>query len=196
MPDEITQLLAELRGGNRDAESRLASLVFDELHRMAAGYMRQERSDNSLQATILVHDAFLRLVNQEDRTCENRSHFFAIAARMMRQMLIDHARSRKAAKRGGGKARLPLDDALAMTDDRVEDIIAIHEALTHLAERDARLAKTVELRFFGGLTDEETADVLGVSSRTVKRDWQVARAWLHGELSGGRDDDGIAVGAG
>jgi RNA polymerase sigma factor (TIGR02999 family) len=196
MPGEITQLLAEIQGGDRHAESRLAALVYGELHKIAARYMRAERPDNSLQATILVHEAYLRLVNQEDQNWQNRAHFFATAARLMRQILIDHARTRNAAKRGGPHADLRLDDIIVFSDDRLEQVLAIDEALIRLAERDARLARIVEMRFFAGLTEEEIAEVLGVSPRTVKRDWRVAKAWLHGELSGGEDDDGRAVGAG
>ncbi|HEV3202525.1 MAG TPA: sigma-70 family RNA polymerase sigma factor [Bryobacteraceae bacterium] len=196
MPGEITKLLAEVQSGDRRAESQLAVLVYGELHRMAARYMRREQADNSLQATILVHEAYLRLVNQEDQTWQNRAHFFATAARLMRQILIDHARNRNAAKRGGPHVDLRLDDLIVVSDDRLEQVIAIDEALTRLAERDARLARIVEMRFFAGLTEEEIAEVLGVSPRTVKRDWRVAKAWLHGELSGSTDDDGAAVGAG
>lgn len=196
MPGEITQLLAEIREGNRTAESHLAALVYDDLHRMADRCMRRERPDHSLQATILVHEAYIRLVNQEDQNWQNRSHFFAIAARLMREILIDHARSRRAIKRGGPRPALRLDDVIVVSEDRLEEIIGIDKALTRLAEKDARLARIVELRFFGGLTEEEIGEVLGVTARTVKRDWRVAKAWLHGELSGGTDDDSDAVGAG
>jgi RNA polymerase sigma factor (TIGR02999 family) len=195
MPRGITQLLIELRKGQASAESELAGLVYTELHRMAARYMQQERPGHSLQPTILVHDAYLRLVGDEDRSWENRSHFFAVAARLMRRILIDHARSRNAAKRGGPQANLPLDDALVISEDRMDEVLMVDEALTRLAERDPDLTKIVELRFFAGLTDEEIAEALGISPRTVKRRWQVAKAWLHAELCSDNDKDSGAVGA-
>lgn len=188
-PGEITELLAEVRDGKPAAQSRLAELVYDELHRIASCYMRRERPDHSLQATVLVDDAYLHLVNQEERSWENRSHFFAVAAQIMRRILIDHARSRKAAKRGGGLAEIHLDDALVIAEDKFEELIAVDLALSRLAEWDARLARIVEMRFFAGLTEEEIAEALGISPRTVKRDWKVAKAWLHGELSGIATDD-------
>jgi RNA polymerase sigma factor (TIGR02999 family) len=183
-PGEITELLGEVRDGKTDAQSRLASLVYDELHRIAACYMSRERPGHSLQATALVNDAYLNLVNQEERNWQNRSHFFALAAQMMRRILIDHARNRRAAKRGGGAAEIRLDEALVIAEDKMEEVVAVDLALTHLAEFDPRLARMVEMRFFAGLTAEETAEALGISPRTVKRDWKVAKAWLHGELSG------------
>jgi len=184
MPGEITELLAEVRDGNSASESRLAELVYDQLHGIADRYMRYERPDHSLQATVLVDDAYLHLVNQEDRTWQNRSHFYAVAAQVMRRILIDHARTRNAAKRGGGRAIIQLDDAVILTEDKCEELLAVDQALTNLGAWDPRLARIVEMRFFAGLTEEEIAEVLGVSSRTVKRDWQVAKAWLHGELTG------------
>jgi RNA polymerase sigma factor (TIGR02999 family) len=186
---EITRLLAEVRGGNAGAESRLASVVYDELHRLAAHYMHGERPNHSLQATILVHEAFIRLVDQDDQSWQNRSHFFAAAAQIMRHILIDYARSRRAEKRGGGQPVVQLDEAMVFSDDNCEEWIAVDQALDRLAERDARLAKIVEMRFFAGLTEEEIGEVLGVSPRTVKRDWKVAKAWLHGELSSVKTDD-------
>jgi RNA polymerase sigma factor (TIGR02999 family) len=186
---EITQLLAEVRDGNQTAQSRLAVLVYDELHRIASCYMRRERPDHSLQATVLVDDAYLHLVNQEDRNWQNRSHFYAVAAQLMRRILIDHARNRKAAKRGGGRVHVELEDAIVIAEDKFEELIAVDQALTHLSERDPRLARIVEMRFFAGLTEDEIAEALGISPRTVKRDWQVAKAWLHGEFSRIPTDD-------
>ena len=186
---EITRLLAEVRGGNAEAESRLASVVYDELHRLAAYYMHGERPNHSLQATILVHEAFIRLVDQDDQNWQNRSHFFAAAAQIMRHILIDYARSRRAEKRGGGQPVVQLDEAMVFSDDNCEEWIAVDQALDRLGERDARLARIVEMRFFAGLTEEEIGEVLGVSPRTVKRDWKVAKAWLHGELSSVKTDD-------
>jgi RNA polymerase sigma factor (TIGR02999 family) len=145
--------------------------------------MRREQPGQSLQATMLVHDAYLRLVNQEERSWRNRSHFFAVAAHLMRQILIDYARARNAAKRGRGRARLPLEDVIVVSDDKLEEVVAVDDLLQKLAEKDPRLAQIVELRFFGGLTEEEIGGALGISARTVKRDWQVARAWMHGEVS-------------
>jgi RNA polymerase sigma factor (TIGR02999 family) len=180
---EITHLLSEIRDGSPSAEARLAVLVYDELHRIATRYMRKERPDHSLQATVLVDDAYLRLVHQEERNWQNRSHFFAVAAQIMRRILIDHARGRQAHKRGGGRAIASLDDVVVISEDKCEELIAVDEALTHLAERDPRLSRIVEMRFFAGLTEEEIAEALGISARTVKRDWRVAKAWLYGELS-------------
>jgi RNA polymerase sigma-70 factor, ECF subfamily len=183
MPGEITQLLAEVQGGDRNAEARLASIVYDELHRIAGNYMHHERPGASLQATMLVHDAFLRLVEQGERSWQNRSQFFAVAAVLMRRILIDHARRRRAAKRGGQEFRIPLEEAAGISDDRCDELLALDEALTRLSQRDPRLCRIVELRFFAGMNEEEIGQSLGISSRTVKRDWQVARLWLHGELS-------------
>lgn len=196
MPGEITQLLAEVREGNSGAESRLASLVYDQLHHIAARYMQRERRDHTLQATVLVHEAYLDLVNQADRTWQNRSHFFAVAAQLIRRILIDHARSRNAAKRGGPRGTLRLDDVLVFSEAKYDELIAIDEALTRLAGWDTRQSRIVELRFFAGLTEEEIAEVLGISVRTVKREWKVAKAWLHGELSSIQSDKPGAMGAG
>ena len=182
MPGEITHLLAEVQGGDKNAQSRLCSLVYEELHRMAGKYMHREK-DDSLQPTILVHDAFLRLVDQDDRSWQNRSHFFATAAVLMRRLIVDHARRRNAAKRGGPGDKLPLEEANAISDARCEQVLAIDEALNRLEQRDPRLCRIVEMRFFAGMTEDEIGEALGISPRTVKRDWQVARAWLHGELS-------------
>jgi len=194
MPGEITVLLAEVREGNSASESRLAELVYEQLHGIAARYMRYERPDHTLQATVLVDDAYLHMVNQEDRNWQNRSHFYAVAAQVMRRILIDHARNHNAAKRGGGLSAVRLEYAVCLSDDKWEELIAVDQALTRLAGRDARLARIVEMRFFAGLTEEEIAEALGVSSRTVKRDWQVAKAWLHGELSGKHDGSTVAEG--
>jgi len=196
MSAEITQLLAEVKGGNAEAQARLASLVYDELHRLAAGYMHRERPDHSLQATILVHEAFIRLVDQESRSWQNRSHFFATAAQIMRRILIDYALARRSAKRGGGQFKVPIDDAIIVSDDNCEEVIAVDQALIRLAERDPRLSRIVELKFFAGLTEDEIGEALGISPRTVKRDWKVAKAWLHGELFGVKADDSAPMAAG
>jgi len=191
---EITQLLAQIRNGGSSTHSRLANLVYDELHRIASQYIRRERPGHSLQATVLVNDAYLRLVNGSERTWENRSHFYAVAAQAMRRLLIDHARGRKAAKRGGG-VELQLDDVVVVSNDNYEEILALDEALTRLAEFDPRAGQIVEMRYYAGLKDDEIAEVLGVSPKTVRRDWDVARRWLRNELSGRKSDDDGSVAA-
>jgi RNA polymerase sigma-70 factor, ECF subfamily len=193
---EITRWLAEIHQGNVEAQSRLASVVYDELHRLAAHYMHRERPDHSLQATALVDEAFVRLVDQDDRSWQNRTHFFAVAAQVMRRILIDYARNRRAEKRGGGQPMVQFDDAIVFTNDNCEEWIAVDQALDRLAGRDPRLARIVELRFFVGLTEEETGEVLGISTRTVKREWKVAKAWLHGELSCVKPNDSGPMAAG
>jgi RNA polymerase sigma-70 factor, ECF subfamily len=192
---EITQLLAELRnfGSGASTNSRLAALVYDELHRIASNYMRRERPGHSLQATVLVHDAYMHLVNGSDRTWQNRSHFYAVAAQAMRRLLINHARGRSAKKRGGGQEELQLDDVVVIKEENYEQILAIDEALTRLAEFDPRSSQIVEMRYYAGLTDDEIAEVLGISPKTVRRDWEVTRRWLRNELSGRKPDDGWAV---
>lgn len=180
----ITLLLDQARRGDKEAESRLASAVYNELHRLAERQMLGERAGHSLQATVLVHEAFIRLVADTGRDWHNRTHFFAVAAQVMRRLLIDYARARSAEKRGRGRQRIELDDADGFTADNCEEWIAVDQALERLAERDPRMARVVELRFFGGLQEDEIGEVLGVSTRTVKRDWKVAKAWLRGELSG------------
>ncbi|MGH9433128.1 MAG: sigma-70 family RNA polymerase sigma factor [Terriglobia bacterium] len=182
-PGEITLLLAQLREGHRQAESKLMPLVYKELRRLARRYMRAERPDHTLQPTALVHEAYLSLVGQRDKNWQNRAHFFAMAAQQMRHILVDHARAHLAEKRGGDQAKLELDEALAHSPQQKMEVLALDEALDRLAQRDPRQAQTVELRFFGGLSEAEVAEVQGVSTRTVKRDWTVARAWLYKEIS-------------
>lgn len=181
---QITRLLQERRAGQDAAASRLIDAVYPELRRIAAHCLRAERSDHTLQATALVNEAYLRLVGQQDKDWQNRAHFFAVAAQVMRRVLVDYARDRKAKKRGGGREKTELTDELIIVRERLDDVLAIDTALTRLALRDARQSKVVELRFFGGLTESEVAEVLGVAPRTVKRDWNVAKAWLYGELNG------------
>lgn len=186
---DITRLLADVQNGRPDAAPQLIPLVYDELRRIARHQMRNERSDHTLQATALVHEAYFRLVNQRERTWENRTHFIRLAAQVMRRLLIDHARARRTAKREGGLQRVPLEDPLLVTEEQSEELLALDEALERLAEFDERQSRVVELRFFGGLTVEETAEALGIAPKTVKRDWVVARAWLHREVKkSGRDD--------
>jgi RNA polymerase sigma-70 factor (ECF subfamily) len=184
---DITVLLAGLRQGDRAAESQLASIVYGELRRIAARFMRRERSDHTLQATALVNDAYLKLMAQ-NKDWQNRAHFFAVASSLMRRILVDHARSHQAVKRGGGAAKVDLDQpdansGLIFTPERSEQLLALDESLSRLNKMDERQFRIVEMRFFGGMTDQEIAEVLGISIRTVVREWVLARAWLHSELS-------------
>jgi RNA polymerase sigma factor (TIGR02999 family) len=184
---EITQLLLKWNGGGDASADELLSAVYAELHRQAARAMRREGPEHTLQATALVHEAYLRLVDQRRVEWRNRAHFFGIAAQMMRRILVDHARGRDAAKRGGGVASVTLTDAHAVAEgaaDDAVDVLALHDALERLAALDADQARIVTLRYFGGMNIEETAEVMGVSPATVKREWAVARAWLKRELSG------------
>ena len=181
---DVTQLLSRWSAGDRAALDSLVPAVYRELRRMAARYLRRERSQHTLQPTALVHEAFLKLVGQRDVRWQNRAHFFGVAAQLMRRVLVDYARERAAGKRGGGVGRLPLEDALAIGASNQIDIIAVDDALNRLAIVDPDQVRLVELRFFGGLTIEETAEVLGWSSGSVKREWTVARAWLQREISG------------
>lgn len=177
---EITQILAELREGAPDAAHRLAPLIYDELRRIAQRYMRHERPDHTLQATALAHEAYLRLADQQ-QDWQNRSHFFAVAAVVMRHILVDYARARCAAKRQTVEENIAAQGVTNSTRSP-EDMLALDAALCRLAEWDSRQSRIVELRFFGGLSSEEIASLLGVSVRTVKREWSLARAWLHREL--------------
>jgi RNA polymerase sigma-70 factor (ECF subfamily) len=180
--DDVTLLLGQLANGNEDAASRLIPLVYNELRRLAGGYMRCERPDHTLQATALVHEAYLKLVEQRSVDWQGRAHFFGVAAQIMRRILIDHARGHLRDKRGGGQVAVPLDEVLVFSPERSHELLKLDECLDRLTALDPRQGKIVELRFFGGLTVEETAQVLGISPKTVKRDWSVAKAWLRGEL--------------
>ncbi len=181
-PDEVTGLLVAWSNGDETAYEKLVPLVYAELHRLAHRYMSRERPDHTLQTTALVGEAYLRMVDQKVHW-QNRSHFFAIAAEVMRRVLVDHARSHAYAKRGGGAQKIELDEAVLMARDRSAELVALDEALKRLAEFDQRKSRVVELRFFGGLSVEEAADVLGISANTVKRDWSTARAWLYREVA-------------
>ena len=176
---ELTQLLLAWSAGDKAALDRLAPLVYDELRRLAQSYMRRERANHTLQTTALIHEAYLRLIDAEQVRLENRTHFFAVAARLMRQILVDFARARNYQKRGGGACQVSLDEALVVSPAQDEDLVAIDEALSALAEVDARKAQVVELRFFGGLTEEETAVALKVSPETVRRESNsfITRRW-------------------
>jgi RNA polymerase sigma factor (TIGR02999 family) len=181
-PNEITVLLAKWRAGDEQALKALVPLVYNELRRLAHRYLQHERVGHTLQSTALVHEAYLRLIKQGTHEFENRAHFFAISAQLMRQILVEYARRRTAAKRDAGHM-LTLDDNIGLLRTRSVDLIALDHALKNLAELDARQSRIVELRFFGGLSTEETAAVLGISSATVKRDWATAKVWLHHEIS-------------
>lgn len=180
---EITQLLAEWSDGNQSALDELYPLVYDELHRLARRYMSRERQDHTLQTTALINEAYVRLVDQRNVHWANRSHFFAISAQIMRRILIDHARRHAYAKRGGGAQQVSLDEAATVTRLAGAEMIRLDEALKSLAEMDPRRSQVVELRYFGGLNNEEIAGVLNISENTVTRDWNMARAWLHQQLT-------------
>ena len=182
MCHNISQLLNEWSAGDRQALDRLTPLVYEELRHQAARYLRRERPGHTLQTTALIHEAYLRLTDVKDVHWQGRAHFFAIAANLMRRVLVEHARRRDTDKRGGSLIRVQLDVALAVAEETNVDLLAIDEALDRLAAIDPQQARVVELRFFSGLSVEETAAALGVSPKTVKRDWSVARAWLRREI--------------
>lgn len=185
-PQNVTELLIAWSDGNKQALDLLMPIVFDELRRQASGYLRRERAGHTLQTTALVNEAYLRLVDQNNVRWQNRAHFFGIAAQLMRRILVDHARAKHRAKRGGDDLRVTLDEATAVGGDRDVDLVALDEALDRLAKFDLQQSRVVELRFFSGLNVEETAEVLRISPATVKRDWSVAKAWLHREISGSK----------
>ena len=187
-PKEVSRLLADCGDGDQAAFNQLLPLVYDELHRLASNYMSRERPDHTLQTTALVNEAYLRLADQGDARWQDRVHFFAVASKVMRQILIDHARRRTRAKRGGNQTRLSLDEAAILSDERAADLLALDEALSQLASLDPRKSRVVELRFFSGLTIEEVAEVLKVNPKTVARDWAMARAWIHRELASATSD--------
>jgi RNA polymerase sigma factor (TIGR02999 family) len=182
-PGEITQLLRELRQGNPDTEAKLIPLVYEQLHRLAAHYMRQERPDHTLQPTVLVDEAYSRLAAQRETNWKDRAHFFGVAARLMRQILVEYARAHQAEKRGALVQKFSLDQALDFLPQRSRELIALDDALKALEQFGPRQSRIVELRFFAGLSMEETSEVLGISPRTVRRDWKLARAWLRSELT-------------
>lgn len=188
---DVNVLLSQLTQGDQAAGERLMPLVYDELKHLARSYMRRERQDHTLQTTALAHEAYLKLVRQQSTNWQGRSHFFGIAAQLMRRILIDHARSHLREKRGGTHVVLPLNEALAFSPEHSEDLLKLDEALQRLSKLDPRQGEIVELRFFGGLSVEETAEFLAISPKTVKRDWAVAKAWLYAEL---RSADGNVPG--
>ncbi len=187
-PKEVTGLLHAWCGGDRAALDKLIPIIHNQLHRLAHRYMLRERPGHTLQTTALVNEVYLRLVDADRIPWQNRAHFFAISANLMRRILVDFARTRGYQKRGGNAVKVEFEDARVPSPKRSADVVALDDALNALAAFDEREAKVVELRFFGGLSEEETAEVLGISTRTVKRDWAVAKAWLLREMrSGGRE---------
>ena len=187
-PHEVTRLLLDWSNGNQAALDRLTPLVYEELHRLAHQHMSRERRHqprHTLQTSALVNEAYLRLIDQRNAHWQNRAHFFSIASRLMRRILVDHARAHHYAKRGGGAVRVSLDQAALVSQERAAEVLALDEALTSLAAIDQRKCQVVELRFFGGMSVEETAAALGVSAITVKRDWSTAKAWLYREIAQG-----------
>ena len=186
--DQATQLLIDWGRGDQVAAERLMPLVYDELRMLARGYLQRERSDHILQATGLVHEAYLRLVDQSTANCQTRAHFFWLAAQAMRRILVEHARRHRAEKRGGALEKVELDEALMPVAGRGVDLLALDDALNELSQLRPQQSQIVELRFFGGMTIEEAAEVLAVSPRTVKREWRMARAWLRREIFAGHGD--------
>lgn len=180
---QVSKLLLSWGKGDQQAREALIPLVYDELRRLARRHLRRERPDHTLQSAALVNEAYLRLVRQEQPHWENRAHFFGVAAQLMRHILVDHARSRAAAKRGAGAPRISLDPEVALPQGREMEVVALDDALNQLALLDPQQSRVVELRFFGGLSIEETSVVLGISPATVKREWATARAWLQREMS-------------
>ncbi len=186
---EVTRLLIAWSNGDREALDKLMPLVYDELRQMAKRYMNNQPPGHTLQTTALIHEAFLKLVNQPEKRFQNRAHFFGVAAQAMRHILVDYARSRQYAKRGGGNRPVSLDQAMVVSTERAAELIALDDALRALAKLDPRKCQVVEMRHFGGLSVAETAEALKVSPDTVMRDWQFAKTWLLRELGGGRRDD-------
>ena len=186
-PQDVTILLGEMAKGDQQAIAKLTPLVYGELRRLAARYMNRERANHTLQPTALVHEAYLKLVQHPPVEWQDRAHFLHIAAQVMRQILVDHARRHGREKRGARQQVVPLEDAVVFSPEKASEFLALDESLQRLTKLDARQGRIVELRFFGGLTVEETAQVLGISPKTVKREWSMAKAWLHGDL---RQDHG------
>lgn len=186
---DVTTLLNRLADGDQDASAQLVPLIYEELRRLAVRRLRREQPGHTLRATALVHEVYLKLAGQPNARWENRAHFFAVASQLMRRILVDYARTQQRIKRGGRQEKISLDEVLLIAPDRTEELLAVHEALAHLEKLDARQGRIVELRYFGGLTLDETAEVLDVSAKTVMREWNVAKAWLYGELKERQRDD-------
>ncbi|MFP5263909.1 MAG: sigma-70 family RNA polymerase sigma factor [Blastocatellia bacterium] len=183
LPDDVTRLLQDWRNGDKEALERLTPLVYDELRRLANHYLRGERRGHTLQGTALVHEAYMKMVGYNDLEWQNRAHFFGVAARIMRQILIDHARRHRTAKRGAGRQDLPLDEAAAFSAERADSLVALDDALETLASLDQLKGRIIELRYFGGLNIEEISEVESISVSTVRRHMRMAEAWLHREIS-------------
>lgn len=181
--NDVTQLLLDWGKGNKDALNHITPILYEELRRLADGYLRRERSDHTLQPTALVHEAYMKLADQTQLGWQNRAHFFGIAAQVMRHILVDHSRRHRAAKRGGGGPKVPIDEGIVMSQERPADVVALDDALKTLAKFDERKSKVIELRYFGGLTVEEMAEVLGVSVATIGRELRMAQAWLQREMT-------------
>jgi RNA polymerase sigma-70 factor (ECF subfamily) len=181
-PADVTSLLNKLAAGDQEAGAQLVPLVYEELRHLAARRLRQERPDHTLQATALVHEAYVKLAAQRDAKWQNRAQFFGVASQVMRRILVDYARGQQRVRRGGKQQKVSLDDVLLVSPDRTEEVLTVHESLSRLERLDARQARIVELRYFGGLTVEEVAEVVGISTKTVMRELNVAKAWLYGDL--------------
>ena len=179
---QVSELLANWNNGDAEAREALMPLVYNELRKLAASHLRRERSDHTLQPTALVHEVYLRLADQKNVQWQDKTHFFGVAAQLMRRILVDHARSHTADKRGSGLPKVSLNEAIAMSRERPAELLALDESLTQLASTDPQQSRIVELRVFGGLTIEQTAEILGISPATVKRDWTLAKAWLLREI--------------
>jgi len=191
---EVTMLLSALTNGEDGAASKLIPLVYDELRRLAGSYMRRERVDHTLQATALVNEAYLKLIEQRAVNWQSRAHFFGVAAQLMRRILIDYARGHTREKRGGEQKKVSLDEVILFSEQQADELLAVDDSLNLLAKMDPRQARVVELRFFAGLSVEEAAEALGVSPKTVKRDWSVAKAWLYADLKERYGMDAAAMG--
>jgi RNA polymerase sigma factor (TIGR02999 family) len=189
-PADVTALLNELADGDQEAAAKLVPLVYDELRRLAAHRLRHERPGHTLQATALVHEAYMKLAAQKDAKWQNRAQFFGVASQLMRRILVDYARGQQRIRRGGKQQKVSLDDVVLVSPDRTDEVLTVHESLSRLETLDARQARIVELRYFGGLTVEEIAEVVGISAKTVMRELKVAKAWLYGDL---KDRCGDAV---
>lgn len=188
-PADVTSLLNGLAAGDQEAAAKLVPLVYEELHRLATSRLRHERPDHTLQATALVHEAYMKLVAQRDAKWQNRTQFFAVASQVMRRILVDYARGQHRIRRGGKQQKVSLDDVLLVSPNRTEEVLAVNESLLRLEKFDFRQGRIVELRYFGGLTVDEAAEILGVSSKTVMREWKIAKAWLYGDLKERHGDD-------
>jgi RNA polymerase sigma-70 factor, ECF subfamily len=181
-PGDVTSLLNRLAGGDQEAAAQLAPLVYEELHRLAARCLRHEQPGHALQTTELLHEAYIKLTAQRSARWQNRAQFFAVASQVMRRLLVDYARTQQRSKRGGHQEKVSFNEVLLVSPDRTEELLAVNESLSRLEKLDPRQGRIVELRYFGGLTVDEVAEVLGVSSKTVLREWNSAKAWLYGDL--------------